>query len=315
MPAQPTHKSLLVNGIDLSITEQGQGPLVILCHGFPELGRSFRYQLAALAEAGFRAVAPDMRGYGRSDAPADSAAYSIFHLVGDIVALVHALAEERAYLVGHDWGASVVWSAAWMRPDMFPAVVGISVPARPRSPQPPLQSLAAEGYSDLYWMYFQEPGVAEAEFERDVEDTLRRLMLAPQRDNGLRVPAGTGFLDGMRAPSALPAWLPHADLDALANEFRRTGFRGGLNWYRNIDRNWELTAPFQGAVVRQPALFIAGTRDPLIGGPAGAAALAQLPQVVPGLRRQLLIEGAGHYVNEERADEVNAALIAFLRGL
>ena len=256
-----------------------------------------------------------MRGYGQTDAPSDIAAYTIHHLVGDMVALVSALGESTARIVGHDWGATVAWSAALMRPDVFPAVVGISVPARARSAQPPLQTLRAAGFADFYWIYFQEPGVAEAEFERDLEDTMRRLMLSDARENGLRVPAGTGFLDSMDCPATLPAWFTREDLDALIDAYRRTGFRGGLNWYRNVDRNWELSAPFAGATIRQPALFIAGTRDPVIRGPMGEAALAQLPKVVPGLRERVLIEGAGHWVNEERPDEVNAALLGFLNAL
>lgn len=308
-------RSLRVNGIQMHIAEQGEGPLVLLCHGWPELGRSWRHQLRALAEAGFRAVAPDMRGYGQTDAPSDIAAYNIHQLVGDMVALVYALGESKAYIVGHDWGSTVAWSAAFMRPDLFPAVVGISVPARARSAQPPLTALRAAGFHDFYWIYFQEPGVAEAEFERDLEDTMRRLLFSDKRENGLRVPAGTGFLDSMDCPTELPAWCSRADLDALLSEYRRTGFRGGLNWYRNVDLNWELTAPLAGATIRQPALFIAGTRDPVIRGPMGEAALAQLPKVVPGLRGSVLIEDAGHWVNEERPGEVNEALIGFLRGL
>ncbi|HEX6239941.1 MAG TPA: alpha/beta hydrolase, partial [Polyangiales bacterium] len=179
----------------------------------------------------------------------------------------------------------------------------------------PLPSLRAAGFDDFYWIYFQEPGVAEAECERDLEDTMYRLLFSDKRENGLRVPAGTGFLDGMQRPAELPAWYLREDLEALLGEYRRTGFRGGLNWYRNVDRNWELLAPFAGATIRQPALFIAGTKDPVIRGPMGEAALRQLPQTVPGLERQVLIEGAGHWVNEERPDEVNAALIDFLRGL
>jgi len=314
MSTELTHRYLSVNGLRMHIAEQGQGPLVVLCHGWPELWRSWRHQLSALAEAGYHAVAPDMRGYGQSDAPSDVAAYSIFHLVGDVVGLVAALGEEKAYVIGHDWGSTVAWNAALMRPDVFPAVVGMSVPARARSAEAPLPTLRKRGFDDFYWIYFQEPGVAEAEFERDPESTLRRLMLA-RRQNGLRVPAGTGFLDGFVDPGSLPAWFSQRDLDAVVGEYRRTGFRGGLNWYRNIDLNWELSAPFAGMKIHQPSLFIAGTYDAVIRGPTGEAALAQLPTVAPGLRRTVLIEGAGHWVNEERPDEVNAELLRFLREL
>lgn len=311
MTTQVSHKRLRINGIEMHVAEQGEGPLVVLCHGFPEYWRSWRHQLSALAAAGYRAVAPDMRGYGQTEAPSDVAAYTIHHLVGDMVALVSALGETSACIVGHDWGATVAWSAALMRPDVFPAVVGISVPARARGAQAPLAALRAGGFEDFYWIYFQEPGVAEAELERDVDLTMRLLMLS-RRPDGLRVAKGKGFLGGAEAPPALPAWFTQSDLDALVHEYQRTGFRGGLNWYRNLDRNWELTAAWAGATLAQPALFIAGTRDAVIRGPVGERALAQLPRVVPGLRRQVLIDGAGHWVNEERADEVNEALVRFL---
>jgi pimeloyl-ACP methyl ester carboxylesterase len=256
-----------------------------------------------------------MRGYGRSDAPSDVAEYSLLHLVGDVVGLVAALGEQQAVLVGHDWGATVAWNAALMRPDVFPAVAALSVPARARSAQPPLQMLRSAGHDDFYWFYFQEPGVAEAEFERDPEVTMRRLMLSVGHKHRLRVPAGAGFLDGFDDVESWPGWFTQEDLDLLVAEFRRTGFRGGLNWYRNVERNWALSAPFAGATIKQPALFIAGTLDGVIRGPMGEAALARLPQVVPGLRRQVMIEGAGHWINEERPHEVNAELIRFLREL
>jgi pimeloyl-ACP methyl ester carboxylesterase len=309
------HSTLRVNNIQMHVAELGAGPLVLLCHGWPGYWRTWRHQMHALAAAGFRAVAPDMRGYGQTEAPASVDAYSIFHLVGDLVGLVQQLGSEQAYLVGHDWGANVVWNAATMRPDLFPAVAALSVPARTRSAEPPLETLKRTGNAEFYWLYFQEPGVAEAEFERDPEDTMRRLMLAKHRKHRLNVPAGLGFLDGAEGFETMPAWYTQADLALLAAEFRRTGFRGGLNWYRNMDRNWELTAPYAGAKIHQPALFIAGTLDGVIRGPGGASALAHMPEVVPGLRRQLLVDGAGHWINEERPDEVNNELLRFLREL
>jgi len=225
------------------------------------------------------------------------------------------LGERQAYLVGHDWGATVVWNAAMMRPDLFPAVVAMSVPARARSQAAPLATLHKAGHTDFYWFYFQQEGRAEAEFERDPEDTMRKLMLSKHRANGLRVPEGGGFLDGAVGFESLPAWYQQEDLDLLVSEFRRTGFRGGLNWYRNLDRNWELSAPYAGATIQQPALFIAGTRDGVILGPTGATALERMHEVVPGLRRRVLLEGAGHWVNEERPEEVNTELLRFLREL
>jgi pimeloyl-ACP methyl ester carboxylesterase len=321
MMAKAAQRGITANGIRLQVTEQGRGPLVLLCHGWPEIAHSWRHQLPALAAAGYRAVAPDMRGYGGSDAPEAMEAYSLLHLVGDMVGLVAALGEREAVVVGHDWGAAVAWTCALLRPDMFRAVAAMSVPHRPRGPTPPLATLRAAGLHNFYWLYFQPPGVAEAEFERDPAASLRRILGAvgsgrPRNpDQVLTLPEGGGFLDLMPEQVARPAWLPEADLALMADTYRRTGFRGGLNYYRNIDRNWELLAPWQGALIRQPALFIAGQSDPVIAGPMGRKALEALPQAVPGLRRTMMIEGAGHWVQQERPDEVNTALIAFLDAL
>ena len=196
-----------------------------------------------------------------------------------------------------------------MRPDIFTAVAGLSVPARARGAQAPMDTLWQLEYQDFYWFYFQQPGVAEGEFERDPAETMHLLMASGGRKGGLMVPAGTGFLDGFEAAQTLPAWLARADMDALVSVYRRTGFRGGLNWYRNLDRNWELTALFAGATIRQPALFIAGTLDGVICDPLGQAALEAMPDVAPGLQRQVLIEGAGHWINEQCPDDVNSELI------
>jgi len=314
------HRTLEVNGIRMHVTEQGHGPLIILCHGWPELAYSWRHQIPALAELGFRVVAPDMRGFGQTDAPSDSNAYSILHNAGDVVGLVSAFGERQAIVVGHDWGAPVAWTAAMLRPDVFKAVVGLSVPHRPRGPAPPLATLRANGMENYYWCYFQTPGVAESEFERDVEQTMRRLIYgvsgnAPvDRENPLMVPEGKGFLDRLAVPEYSPAWISDADVAVFVREYQRTGFRGGLNWYRNIDRNWELTAPWQNATIEMPALFIAGTRDPVIAGKRGARAIEQMELAVPNVKK-VLIEGAGHWIQQERPLEVNAALREFLQGL
>jgi pimeloyl-ACP methyl ester carboxylesterase len=290
--------------------------LVLLCHGWPELWYSWRHQLRALAEAGYHAVAPDMRGYGQSSAPTDIQAYSIFHLVGDMVGLVSALGAHRCAIVGHDWGAPVAWHAALMRPDLFPAVAALSVPLRARARSYPLQLLREHGHLGYYWLYFQEPGVAEANFERDITLTFRRLLFTASGDGpidrkGWLVAQGSGLIEQMNEPAVLPGWLREADIETYAREFTRTGFRGGLNWYRNIDRNWELTAPYQGARIEQPALFLAGTREPMLEGRRGQASLDEMAALVPKLS-VVRIEGAGHWLQQERPAEVNAALLAFL---
>jgi pimeloyl-ACP methyl ester carboxylesterase len=311
----PSSRTISANGIDLFLLEQGTGPLVVLCHGWPELSYSWRHQIAALAKAGFHAVAPDMRGFGRTAAPADVGAYSIFDTVGDMVALVAALGEKQAVIIGHDWGAPVAWHAALFRPDMFTAVAGLSVPPPFRGRGRPLDTLRENGITNFYWQYFQAPGIAEREFERDVGLTMRTLLGRGFSDPAasLFVEDGKGFLGEANADRPLPQWLSETDLAYFTEAYRKSGFRGGLNWYRNIDRNWELTAPWQDAQIRQPSLFIAGSKDSVITGLIGAKRVADMERVLPGLRRKLIIEGAGHWVQQERADEVNAALIAFLR--
>jgi pimeloyl-ACP methyl ester carboxylesterase len=311
----PSSRSISANGIEIFLLEQGEGPLVLLCHGWPELSYSWRHQIQALAAAGFHVVAPDMRGFGRTSAPAEIDAYSIFDHVGDMVALVAALGEKQAAIVGHDWGAPVAWHAALFRPDVFSAVAGMSVPPPSRGRGRPLDILRESGITNFYWQYFQTPGVAEREFERDVDVTMRTLLGRGFSDPSasLFIEDGKGCLGDISAIRPLPEWLSEADLTYFSEAYQKSGFRGGLNWYRNIDRNWELTAPWQGAQIRQPSLFIAGSSDSVITGLIGAKRVADMERVLPGLRQKLIIDGAGHWIQQERADEVNAALIAFLK--
>ena len=311
----PSSRTISANGIELFLLEEGEGPLVVLCHGWPELSYSWRHQIKALAQAGFHVVAPDMRGFGRTSAPAEIAAYSIFDTVGDVVALVAALGERNAVIVGHDWGAPVAWHAALFRPDIFTAVAGLSVPPSFRGRARPLDSLRTSGISNFYWQYFQTPGIAEAEFERDFGLTMKTLLGRgfSQGPSYLFVEPGKGFLGDVRPDRPLPAWLSEADLGIFTEAYQKSGFRGGLNWYRNIDRNWELTAPWQDAQIHQPSLFIAGSKDSVITGLIGAKRVNDLERVLPNLKQKLIIDGAGHWIQQERPDEVNAALIAFLK--
>lgn len=310
----PSTRMISANGIEQFLLEQGQGPLVVLCHGWPELSYSWRHQIAAIADAGFHVVAPDMRGYGRTSAPDDISAYSIFDTVGDMAALMTALGETQATIVGHDWGAPVAWHAALFRPDMFTKVAGLSVPPPFRGRARPLENLSASGVTNFYWQYFQTPGVAEAEFERDVAASMRKILGRGVSDPAaLFITEGKGFLGNIPDVLTLPDWLSEADIAHFAEAYGHSGFRGGLNWYRNLDRNWDLTAPWQGARIHQPSLFIAGSNDSVITGLIGAKRVNELERVLPNLRQKLIIEGAGHWVQQERPGEVNAALIEFLR--
>src|ERR1044072_5234958 len=318
MTAEIRHRTIAANGIEMHVAEAGEGPLVLMCHGWPELWYSWRHQLVALAEAGFPAVAPDMRGFRRTSAPQDVAAYTILHTVGDMVALVAALGETRALIVGHDWGAPVAWHCALLRPDLFPAVAAMSVPHRRRGLLAPLETLRKAGKSDYYYLYFQEQA-AEDEFARDARHTLARVLYigsgdTPRDDKmSMYVDRAKGFLGKPGGAVPRPRWLSESDIDVFAAEYARTGFRGGLNWYRNIDRNWELTAPWHAAKIMQPALFIAGSRDAVIAGSMGRRALDEMDGVVPNLERKILLDGAGHWIQQERPAEVNAALIEFAR--
>jgi pimeloyl-ACP methyl ester carboxylesterase len=308
-------RMISANGIEIFVREQGEGPLVLLCHGWPELSYSWRHQIPAIAAAGFHVMAPDMRGFGQTSAPHEIEAYSIFHNVGDMVALVAAAGATEAIIIGHDWGAPVAWYAAMFRPDIFTAVAGLSVPPPLRGRARPLDTLRESGITNFYWQYFQAPGTAEAEFERDIGLTMRTLLGRGFSDPAasLFVEQGKGFLGNADASRPLPPWLSEADLAIFIEAYKNSGFRGGLNWYRNIDRNWELTAPWHGAQIHQPSLFIAGSKDSVITGLIGAKRVDDLERVLPNLKGKLILDGAGHWVQQERADEVNAALIAFLK--
>ena len=315
-----TLKTTKVNNIDMRYAEIGSGPLVLFCHGWPESWYSWRHQLTGVSAAGFRCVAPDMRGYGGTEAPEPIDQYTLHHLVGDMAELVKALGETKAVIVGHDWGAPVAWHAALWRPDLFPAVSAMSVPYAPPGYVDILTALEKLGINDFYLQYFQKPGVPEAELQRDIRGALRRIYYTA---GGEFTEKGKGFarlgdgplLANTVDPPSLPPWLGEADLDYYAQEFSRAGFRGGLNWYRNLRRNWELGGPWRGQPIRQPSLFIAGSRDGVLRFPAAQAQLDAFPKTLPGLRGSHILDGAGHWVQQERPDDVNRLLVAFLKGL
>ncbi|MFF4749331.1 alpha/beta fold hydrolase [Streptomyces sp. NPDC002514] len=303
----PQHRHVRLGGIDMHIAEQGEGPLVLLLHGFPESWYSWRHQIDALAAAGYRVVAPDQRGYGTTDRPDGVDQYSIFHLVGDVVALIRELGEEQAVVVGHDWGAVVAWHTALLRPQIVRGVVGISVPPWPRGPLPPLTVSKQRFGEGFYQNYFQEPGVAEAGLGADITATLRLAYSA------VRNPEPTeGFLGMFAEPETLPAWLTEEDLAVFVEQFTASGFTGGLNWYRNLDRNWELTAPWQDAPITPPSLYISGEKDVVRTFYAMDDAARA---IVPNLRGIVDVPQCGHWTQQERPEAVTDALLEFLRGL
>ena len=308
------HRMITANGINVHIAEQGEGPLALLLHGFPELWYSWRHQLPALADAGYHAVAPDVRGYGRTDAPQPVEAYSMRNLTADAVGVLDALGAETAVVVGHDWGAPIAWHCALLYPDRFSAVVALSVPYTPRSRTPPIEAFKRRFADNFFYiLYFQQPGVAEAELEADAPKSLRVMLYtwsgdAPKDAAFASKPKDAKLLDGMPECEQFPEWLTEADLAYYAAEFERTGFRGGINRYRNMDRDWEELAHLEGAKVQQPALFIAGDGDPVLG----FTRMDAMKTHVPGLRKVVMLPGCGHWAQQERPSEVNQELIEFL---
>ncbi len=319
------YRELDVNGIRMRVVEQGEGPLVLLAHGWPESWYSWRHQLPALAAAGYHAVAPDMRGYGGSDAPPAVEDYDIFHLCGDLVGLIEALGEAQAVLVAHDWGAVVARDCVRLEPDRFSAVVNMSVPFGGPGPTSPIENMKRRYGDNFYYiLYFQEldadgNGVADAEFDADPRGILSRLYLTgatrrpPQVTDPLR--SAGGMIPRSGEPTDFPSWIDAGELDYYVEEFTRAGFRGGINYYRNFHRNWELTRELQDVPVSQPAMFIAGENDGVIGGATREVLTTRLRQAATDPRGVHVLPGAGHWVQQQEPQEVNRLLLDFLEGL
>ncbi|MGA2368025.1 MAG: alpha/beta hydrolase [Dehalococcoidia bacterium] len=316
------HRIVETNGIKMHIAEQGNGPLVVFCHGYPELWYSWRHQLSALSEAGFHAVAPDQRGYGQTDCPQAIDEYNYLVLTGDIVGLVHALGEEKAVIVGHDFGAPIAWNCALLRPDIFSAVGLISVPYRQGSwgSLPPTERIRRiQGDQVHYQIYHQEPGIAEKELEADVRKSMLGMLYSwsgevpSDKKWNFMFSKSMRLIDTLMFPDVLPNWLSESDLEVYVSEFSRTGFRGGLNWYRNLDRNWQLTAFLNGAKIQQPSIFIAGAADFVIE--MQAPLVENLENTMVNLKKKAIIPGAGHWVQQEKPAELNKLLIDFLKNL
>jgi pimeloyl-ACP methyl ester carboxylesterase len=314
------HHRVETNGVHLNLVDAGEGPLVVLLHGFPESSYSWRHQVKALARAGYRVVAPDQRGYAASDAPESIDAYDQVELANDVAGLVDALGGGRAVVVGHDWGAPVAYHTALLHPEKVRGVVGMSVPWGGRPPASPLARMR-EIFKDVFYyiLYFQEPGVAEAELETDVRRSLRSFYHSASGDAALSGgftphPPSARLLETMTDPGErLPDWLRADALEVFAAQFEQSGFRGPINWYRNFDRSWERTADLAGRKIEQPTLFVCGDRDPVAG--LMSKQLERMKAEVPNLAPMVLLEGCGHWTQQERAVEVNKALVDFLDAL
>ena len=313
-----THRTIHTNGIEMHVAEAGEGPLVLLLHGFPELWYSFRHQLGALAAAGYRAVAPDLRGYGTTDAPSAVHEYTLLHLAGDIVGQLRALEEDSAVVVGQDWGSPLATTVALFRPDLVRGLAMLSTPYFPRGDTDFLSELTAKLGPDNYQVFFQEPGLAEAAFEANVRVTVLGALL------GISGEAAevhtTAEVDGTTMPDhsdkVLPGWLSEADVDYYTVEFSRTGYRGALNWYRNHRQNWEYMAAWHQAPIKVPAMFVGGDRDPVLNWPGTRALVDTLGhRLIPDLRASVVLAGCGHWIPQERPAETNDLLLEFLSRL
>jgi pimeloyl-ACP methyl ester carboxylesterase len=315
-----------INGVDLHLLEAGEPgrPLVILSHGFPELAYSWRHQLPALAEAGFHVIAPDQRGYNRSSAPRDVAAYGIRELAGDLVALIDDAGQEQAHVVGHDWGALIAWDMARLHPERVASVMAVSVPLVQWVARPTDLMRMVYGDRFFYILYFQQVGPAERELDADPRGAMARFLWSASgpaygsRDQTAELPPmqGTGVLTIMGEPPALPyesvegPWLTPEDLDVYADQFAASGFFGPVSYYRNLDANFEVMKDLPVERIAMPSAFVGGSLDPVaVMDPSG---IERMQNLLPDFRGATVIDGAGHWTQQERPDEFNRALLAFL---
>lgn len=315
------HNFICSNGIRMHYVEQGEGPVVILLHGWPESWYSWRHQIVALSKAGYRVIAPDQRGYGDTDVPGEIESYNILNLVGDVVGLLNALGVKEAAIVGHDCGSMVAAAAALLRPDLFSRVCLMSIPYIPRSKVRPSARLGLFAHDKhFYQEYFQAQGLVEQELAENIRDNIlgilysgsgeARLHPVHRHSGYVTFEKGTRLTDNLTIPEKLPRWLVDADLKIFIEQFQCSGFWGGINWYRNMDRNWELTPFWEGAKITQPLLFIAGVLDDVLS--MATEEYQMLEKAAPRLLTKRLINNAGHWIQQECPVEVNGLLIRFL---
>lgn len=304
------------NGITLHIAEQGSGPLVLMLHGFPEFWYSWRHQIPVLAKAGYHVVAPDMRGFGKSDIPEGVDKYTIFHIVGDLIGLLDVLQNKQAFVVAHDWGAYVAWNLCLFRPDRVKGLVALSVYHSPRSPiQPPVENLRLRLGEGFYICRFQEPGRAEADFARAGYANILKKILFNDKCELLIASPNQEISDIFDEPQDAPPWISLQEIEYYANQFEKTGFTGGFNYYRVMDLNWELMAPWSGAQVVTPTIFITASKDVVYALPGAQDYIrTKMKAFVPNLEEIIVLEGAHHFMHEEEAEAVNGHILKFLNG-
>ncbi|CAH9079132.1 unnamed protein product [Cuscuta europaea] len=310
------HNQIHVNGISMHVAEVGQGPAILFLHGFPELWYTWRHQMLFLSAKGYRAIAPDLRGYGDTDAPDSASSYTCLHIIGDLVALLDSLSLEKVFLVGHDWGAYIAWNFCLLRPDRIKALVNLSVAFSPRNPtRKPVGSMRLLFGDDYYICRFQEPGEAEEEFDRAGTDRIINKFLTYRNPGLLRVPKSKGFGGSADQPINKPSWLSEEDVNYYVSKFRQTGFTGGLNYYRAIDINWELMAPWTGVQIKVPVKFMVGDLDLTYNTPGVKDYLHNggFKRDVPFLQEVVIMEGVGHFCNEEKPEDINLHIYEFIQ--
>lgn len=310
------------NGIRIHITEKGAGTPVLLLHGFPETSYSWRAQIDALAEAGYRAIAPDLRGYGSSDVPKDVNRYSILDIVSDLVGLLDSLGISQTVVIGNDWGANIAWQCAQIRPDRFNAVVALGVPFMARAPMLPSHLFPQNEDAWFYTIYFAQPELAERELDKDIAISLRKIYFgASAEGNKLSLnpfsmlQKKNGLLGGLPDPKDLPQWLSSEDFNVFVESYKKSGFSGGLNYYRNLDRNWEQQGAFHDLKITVPALYLVGECDTGLAMPGMMQIIEDMPRLVPNLRGTHIISNAGHWLQQEATDQVNCYITRFLKSL
>lgn len=299
----------------MHIASIGTGPPVLLLHGFPELWYSWRHQLLSLSSLGYRVIAPDLRGFGDSDAPPSPASYTTPYIVGDLVGLLDHLDIDQVFLVGHDWGATIAWHFGLFRPDRIKALINLSVQYRPRNPAVKfVEGFRALFGDDYYFCRFQEPGEAEKEFASQDTRILFKKFLTNFGPGPLYISKELG-LRGVKAPDTLPSWLSEDDIDYYATKFDKTGFTGGLNYYRSFDLTWDLTAAWTGAQIKVPAKFIVGDQDLAYNIPGVKEYIHNggFNRDVPFLQEVVVMEGVGHFINQEKPDQVTAHIYEFIK--
>lgn len=320
--AEWTHRYAHVNGIRMHYVEQGSGPLVVLCHGFPHLWFSWRHQIPAIAAAGWRVVALDMRGMGQTEAPTDVAAYDVDHTVGDLLGLLDTLGEQAAVFIGLDFGAFAIYDLAFRAPQRVRAIIGLENPATPHNRQlPPLREAAQwarEHFVHIH--YFEAPGPADAALGAHPREFLTRLFYALSGDyhylDVWKHPPGTAYLDALPEPPPLPwRWLSELEMEFFVSEYARTGFSGGLNWYRAMDLRWAQRRRYEGVKNPAPFFFIGSERDCDLEAWHGEDPLGALRHQYEDVRGVAMVADAGHMMQMERPAEVNEWVVKFLAEL